>query len=157
MRRKDKECVDRDVINGILDQADTLYLAVETDAWPYCVPVNFAREGERLYIHSALEGAKLAWLARNPQVGFSAAVDIRIDLARSTTYYKSVCGNGEARIIEDEGEKGRALELLAARYNARCQIPAPMRDIRRTAIIRIDIENLTGKISNPRNCADAQD
>lgn len=150
MRRKDKECADRAVINSILDQAEILYLAIMTDSYPYCLPVNFAREGAKIYIHSAVSGAKLDYLRENSQIAFSTAIDIEIDTARSTTYYKSVCGNGKASIVEDAQEKGRALDLLAERYKARCMRPAPERDIMRVAILRIDIREISGKISAPR-------
>lgn len=150
MRRKDRECTDENTILQILDRADTLFLAVETDSYPYCVPVNFTRKGSVLYIHSALKGSKLDWIRRKNDIGFSAAIDIEIDINNSTTYYKSVCGNGKALIIEDEAEKGLALDLIAKKYNARCSQPAPLADIHRVGIIRIDIESLTGKISSPR-------
>ena len=42
-------------------------------------------------------------------------------------------------------EKRLALDSLAERYAARCPRPAPDANVRRVAVIRIDILSLTGK------------
>lgn len=148
MRRKDRECNDTAFLDAVLEGAEVLYLAlIDPSGQPYCLPVNFVRVGRQLYIHSALTGRKLDCIASHGEVAFSTAIDIAIDRARSTTYYKSICGRGIASIVTDPEEKGRALDALGARYAALCQRPAPQRDIRRVAIIRIDIHQLTGKRS----------
>lgn len=145
MRRKDRECNEPEFLLAVLDGAEVMFLALFDDEFPYCLPVNFALADGRIYIHSALAGRKLDCVRRNPHVAFSAAIDMEVDQAKSTTYYKSVCGRGLARIVEDESEKGKALDAIASRYKARCQKPAPARDICRVAIIRIDIGSMTGK------------
>ena len=78
-------------------------------------------------------------------MAFSLAADVRIDREKSSTYYKSVCGTGRAVVVEDPEEKRLALDCLAERYAARCPRPAPDANVRRVAIIRIDILSLTGK------------
>lgn len=146
MRRKDRECNESSFIDEVCDRAETMFLALMDGDYPYCLPVNFARAGNTIYIHSALTGHKLDCIRQKPHVSFSLAVDVEIVRHEATTCYKSVCGRGKASIVEDEKEKGAALDALASRYKAeKCQIPAPVKNINRVAIIRIDIEQITGK------------
>lgn len=151
MRRQDRENNDPQFIRGVLNDAETLVVSMDNEGWPYCLPVNFALAGERIYIHCALSGAKLECLARNNRVAFCAALDIEIDRARSTTYYRSVCGRALGFIVEDEGEKGHALDLLAEKYQALCTRPAPLEMIRRVGIVRLDIVAITGKQSRRKD------
>ena len=145
MRRKDRE-MDRAFALEVLDKAEWMTLAMTgEDGTPYCVPVNAVREGDWLYLHSAPEGAKLDLIRKDGRVAFSLAADVRIDREKSSTYYKSVCGTGRAVVVEDPEEKRLALDCLAERYAARCPRPAPDANVRRVAIIRIDILSLTGK------------
>lgn len=145
MRRKDRECNEDSFFEEVFSKAQVLYLAMFSGAEPYCLPLNFVRAGQTIYVHSALQGHKLDCLAANPRVAFSTAIDIRIDTAHSTTFYKSVCGTGLATIAADEATKARALTLLAERYSARCAIPPGPADLARCAIIQIAIEALSGK------------
>lgn len=149
MRRKDRECNDPAFFADVFSKAEVLFLALNGSEYPYCIPVNFAVKDSKIYIHSALEGHKLDLLARDGRVGFSAAIDIEIDTAKSTTYYKSVSGVGDARVVKAETEKRLALDMLAERYNALCKRPAPQAAITRTAIIRIDIQGISGKRNLP--------
>lgn len=145
MRRTDRERNDTQFFEHVFQNAEVLYLALNDGAYPYCLPVNFAYADNRIYVHSALEGHKLDCIAKNPHIAFSAAIDIQIDQAKFTTYYKSLCGTGEARIIQDQSEKKAALELIGSRYKALCPNPAPASTVNRIAIIRIDIHSITGK------------
>lgn len=150
MRRKDKEQNSKEFMHAVLDNAETIFLAMFDGDFPYCLPLNFVRQNENLYLHCANAGLKLDCIVRNNRVAFSAAIDIKIDTDKASTYYKSVCGQGLARIVEDIEEKRLALDLLASRYKARCVVPAPLASITRTTIIKIEILNLTGKASLPK-------
>ena len=149
MRRKDRARNEPEFFGKVLGRAETMFLALFDGEYPYCLPVNFAVSGSRIYIHSALAGHKLELIAANPHVAFSAATDIKIDTANSTTYYKSVCGRGIAVVVQDQAEKARALDLIGERYDALCQRPAPAAATRRVAIIRIEITEMTGKECKP--------
>ena len=92
MRRKDRERTDPGFFDEVFSAAEVLFLAFNNGEYPYCLPVNFAREGDHLYIHCAPEGLKLDCARRDARVAFSCAVDVVIDRAHSSTYYKSLCG-----------------------------------------------------------------
>jgi len=67
----------------------------------------------------------------------------------TTTRFRSVCGTGEAEIVEDPVLKDQVLRELAARYNAPCVFPVSPQKFGYTRIVRIRIETLTGKHSRP--------
>ena len=150
MRRKDRERADAAFFDEVLAAAEVIFLAFKNGEFPYCLPVNFARDGQKLYIHCAHEGLKLDCARSDPRVAFSCAVDIEIDREQASTYYKSVCGTGTAHIVEDMAEKQHALDCIGSRYAARCPRPTPEATARRVAILRIDILSLTGKACLPK-------
>ena len=145
MRKKNSECNDPAFFDEVFAAADELCLAMHDGDYPYVLPLNFVRQGQAIYIHCALAGRKLDCIRQNPRVAFTVMTDISISREKSTTYFKSLCGRGQARIIEDDAEKGRALDAIAARYAALCPQPTPPASVRRTCIVRIDIEELVGR------------
>lgn len=151
MRRKDRQREDREFFEDALARASEMFLALHDGQFPYCLPFNFAAEDGFIYIHSALSGKKMDLIRQNPHTGFALAVDVLINRELSTTYYKSICGCGIAEILEDEEEKAHALDLLGRKYKARCDVPASLASVRRTAIIRIRIVQLSGKANAPRS------
>lgn len=153
MRRTDRERTDPAFFDEVFGSAEEIFLALRNGDFPYCLPVNFARDpadGMRLYIHCAHEGLKLDCVRRDDRVAFSCAVDIAIDREKASTYYKSVCGTGRAHIVEDMAEKQHALDVIGSRYAARCPRPTPEATARRVSILRIDILSLTGKACLPK-------
>lgn len=149
MQRKEKLRLDETFINEVFNSSKEIFLAFMDGDFPYCLPFNFAKKEKHIYIHSALRGHKLECLIRNPNVAFSLACAVKIDTAKSTTWFKSLSGRGKGKIIEDFNEKREALDLIARRYNAHCQIPANENMVNRVNIIRVDIVEVTGKNSAP--------
>lgn len=145
MRRKDCERNGNDFFEDVLDKSEELFLAINDDEFPYIVPLNFVHKAGKIYIHSSTEGTKLDLIRRDPKVSFSLATEILVDVKKSTTYYKSVCGRGMASIVEDREEKRLALDSIAMRYKALCPVPATDANVDRVAIIRIDVMTLSGK------------
>lgn len=150
MRRADRERADAAFFDEVFAAAEVLFLAFSNGDFPYCLPVNFARDSQHLYIHCAQEGLKIDCVRRDARVAFSCAVDITIDREHSSTYYKSICGLGHARMVEDVEEKRHALDCIGERYGARCPRPTPEAAARRVAVLRIDIQSLTGKACTPK-------
>ena len=146
MGMKDRFRADRDFIDGVLNDADDMVVALnDGDGAPYAFPVNFVLLGDALYIHTAFTGKKMDLIRKNPRVGFSAYADVRIIREKATTTFRSVCGTGTAIIVEDKEEKRTALDAITVRYKSLCPRPAPDSMINRVAIIRIDIDSLMGK------------
>jgi len=53
LRRAKKAIVDREELYRILDEAMVMRLGMIDGERPYVVPLNFAREGEELWLHAA--------------------------------------------------------------------------------------------------------
>ena len=151
MRRSDRECPDQEFLQDVLHRAQELQLALHTDDYPYVISLNFALLDGALYMHCATEGRKLDLIAADPRVAFTACVDVRVDCAHRTTYYKSVCGIGHAVLVTDVQEKERALQAISRKYASLCANPTPEALLRRTGIIRVDMVRLTGKRHLPKH------
>lgn len=150
MRRKANECSTPEFFQLVLSQAEDLYLAINTEDFPYIIPINFVYVKGVLYLHCALEGTKLDLIARDNRVAFSTSIDVEIIREKATTLYKSVCGTGLASIITDKEEKRFALDCLGERYASICPRPSPDSALDRLCMVRIDILSMTGKQNNPK-------
>lgn len=121
MRRKEREITDFEEIIKILDESNFLTLAMIKGTEPYSVPVNFGYklDGDRkriqIFIHGATEGTKLNCIKDCPRVSFSAVSYSEIGANKEpcgwTDFYRSVCGKGNASILEDADEKKRRTNL----------------------------------------------
>lgn len=151
MRQSQRECNTPEFFDEVFNRGEVLFLSLNTEGFPYGVPVNFVFLEGRLYFHCALEGVKLDLIRRDGRVGFVVAADIVIAREKSTTYYKSVCGTGRASLVENMDEKHHAIDALAERYGASCPRPTPDGALRHVAVVRIDIEAMTGKRHVPNH------
>ncbi len=154
MRRKDKEITEPAAIRDILQRAEACHIAMIDGDEPYVVPVNFAAGDGCLYFHSAPEGRKAEVLRRNPRVCFEAFTDAGLKAESGKTCewgfrYRSVVGYGRAEFVDDPAEKAGILGLIVAKYakGREYQPGFPPEVLARTAIVRIAIESLSGKIS----------
>ncbi len=147
MRRKDKARLDREFMDTVLNEAQEIYVAFASADAPYVIPLNFAYMHGKIYVHCAHNGRKIDCIKANAQVGFCTAVDIAILREDATTKFRSVCGTGQAHLVDDIEEKRLALDAIATRYEANCECPATDKMVARTAIICIDILTLSGKQS----------
>lgn len=145
MRRSEREMSDPEFMHQVLRDATEMYIAMNTGEAPYVLPVNYVFHEGCIYFHCAPEGRKLDLLQADPRVGFTAAVDIRVE--RTTTRYRSVCGTGITEMVDDPAVKDEVLRAFAARYSAPCVFPVSPEKFAHTRIVRIRIETLTGKHS----------
>lgn len=146
--RRFKQELGKDECEKILAESTSGVLAVIGDGgYPYAVPLSFAYENGKIYFHCAYEGHKLDAIKDCPKVSFCVTAEDNVVPERYTTYYKSVIAFGTAKILDGE-EKRDALELLAKKY---APLPEDRRrreiddNIRRTCMVEINIEHLTGK------------
>ena len=176
MRRKDRE-VSAEQAWEIVERCSYGVLAMtKPDGTPYAVPVNFAREGNCLYIHCAQAGEKTDCLNHQPQVCVTCVEGgAWVDQPALTTRYASAVMLGRAeeltdlvlhhhlkvmkkspvmlgRVEEltDEADKVKALRLLCMRLAP--EHPRSHGDFSecrgKTAVWRITVEQITGK-ANP--------
>ncbi len=150
MRRKEKEVSNRDEIESIIRKADICRLGLSVDNRPYIVPLNFGYKEGCLYFHTAREGKKIDMIATNNTVCFELDVDCA--LVESETpcdwamKYRSVVGYGKAFVLTDADEKMRALDIIMEHYSGKAGEYAEKR-VDRLAVIKVEIESMTGKKS----------
>lgn len=153
MRKSKKEIRDRDVIIDILNTSHVGHLGtVGRDGYPMVKPLNFAYSDDRIYFHSAREGEKIDDIKRDGRICFE--VDLPIAHVKGTAdnpckaeyLYRSVIIKGRASVIEDSTEKLFALKRLMEKYQPEGGYgDFPEEKLRITGIVRIDIEEISGK------------
>ena len=148
--RTEKEIGDREEIDSIIRSSLVCRLGLSDRGQPYVIPLCFGYDGKALYFHCAMEGRKVNILRQNNKVCFEFdIVEGIIETDQACHWgirYQSVIGFGTARFVEEFTEKQNALTLLMAQYSDRSfSFPTEAQD--RTAIVKIEIENLTGKQS----------
>ncbi|MGB2828276.1 MAG: pyridoxamine 5'-phosphate oxidase family protein [Dehalococcoidales bacterium] len=150
MRKKEKEITDPAEIEQIIKQARVCRLGLVDGSEPYVVPVCFGYENNAFYFHCAPEGRKLELIKNNNQVCVEIDTDVEITGAEKpcgwSTRYRSIIGVGRAHILEDEADKARGLTVLMRQFGEKGSTVA-FEKADRTAVVRIDIENITGKKS----------
>jgi nitroimidazol reductase NimA-like FMN-containing flavoprotein (pyridoxamine 5'-phosphate oxidase superfamily) len=139
-----------EAIEAIIGQASVCRLAMLDGDAPYIVPLCFGYRNHIVYCHSSIKSRKLDLIRRHPAVGFEMDILARPipapEPCKWSMRYQSVVGFGTASIVEDEAEKKTALGLIMAQY-ARGAYAFPENKLRITAVIRVDIERMTGKTS----------
>lgn len=150
MRRKDKEINELAVIESIISRAHVCRLALSDEDRPYVVPLCFGYTDNTLYFHSAREGKKLDILRKNNKVCFEFDIDHELVEADEACdwgmKYRSVIGFGEASLIEDPEAKRSALDVIMKHYAVR-PYKCTNKPVEGLIIIKVDIENLTGRKS----------
>ena len=148
MRRKQRATTRDDALTLLKECEYAVLCLTDSDGNPHAVPVSPALDGETVYIHCAPAGYKLDCIAHNPQVCLVCADHITRMPERFSTAYQSTVAYGKARLVEGKDEKVRALDLICRKYalSNMDNFEAEMeKSFARTAIIRIDIENISGK------------
>jgi nitroimidazol reductase NimA-like FMN-containing flavoprotein (pyridoxamine 5'-phosphate oxidase superfamily) len=150
MRRKEKEINDRAEIENVLERATVCRVALSHNDLPYVIPLNFGYADNCLYFHSAPEGKKIEIIKRNNHVCFEVDIDHELIEAETacdwTVRYRSVIGFGKALLVDDPEEKRRALDIIVGHYSDRLY-EYPEEAVSRVAIIKVEIESMTGKQS----------
>ena len=150
MRRSEKEIRDLDVIEGILRSERVVNLAMVVDDESYVVPMFFGYADRALFLHSGAAGKKIDAIAKHPRVSFSVSETpevVESDTAcRFGARYRSVCGTGLAVIIDDPEQKRVALDTIMSKFSSR-ERTYGSESLRKTTVIRVDIETMSGKQS----------
>ena len=152
MRKSKKEIRNKDVIVELLNTCHTGRLGtISKDGYPMVKPLNFAYHEGKLYFHTAKEGEKIDDIRRDKRVCFEVDQPIAYVRARNQPceaeyLYQSVIIKGKANIIEDREEKLFALRCLMEKYQPQDNYGGfPEKKLELTGIVRIDIEEITGK------------
>ena len=150
MRRSDREITSEVEIEAIIQEAKVCRLGLVDGDQPYIVPLSFGYQDKVLYFHSALEGRKIDIIRKIPKACFEIDVNTKIIEAKAacswSAEYRSVIGFGKVGLVEDPDEKRNAFAIIMAHYSEK-DFQFPDKTIQKTAIIKMDIEEMTGKQS----------
>lgn len=147
--RRSKQILSQADSIAILEKATSGVLAVAgDDDYPYAVPLSFVYADGKIFFHCAKSGHKLDAIARNNKVSFCIIDEDQIVPEEYTTYFRSVIAFGKACILEEEGEKRRAIEKLAAKYSPN-QEEGRLKEIddqiSHMCMVEITVDHLSGK------------
>ncbi|GAA4928644.1 pyridoxamine 5'-phosphate oxidase family protein [Streptomyces coeruleoprunus] len=157
-RGRPKASYDRELVHSILDAAYVCHLGFVRDGAPVVLPTLYGRVGERLYVHGSTGSRPLRMAGeRREDPGLPVCLTVtHVDglvLARSAFHhsvnYRSVVVHGVARQVTDPDEKRTALDALvdhAVPGRSRDSRPANAKELAATAVIRLDLEEVSAKV-----------
>ncbi|MFD9411832.1 pyridoxamine 5'-phosphate oxidase family protein [Streptomyces sp. NPDC059989] len=155
-RSRERARYDRETVHSILDQAYVCHLGFVRDGAPVVLPTLFGRVGESLYIHGST-GSRPLLAAGKADPGLPVCVTVtHVDglvLARSAFHhslnYRSVVVHGTAYQVTDEEECRTALDALVDHVvpgRSADSRPASAKELAATAVIRLDLTEVSAKI-----------
>jgi nitroimidazol reductase NimA-like FMN-containing flavoprotein (pyridoxamine 5'-phosphate oxidase superfamily) len=155
LRRKDRAMKTLQEMELLLERMPVGRLAVTTEEGPYIVAVNYLFFEGSIYFHSGLVGRKMEALRADSRVCFMVdEVGPQVLWEQGcgiSQIYKSVVCFGKAEFVEGQVEKRRILEKMVQKYVPPGYAFSPMKDqnIKKTAVVRIVIESMSGKENAP--------
>ncbi|MFD9356096.1 pyridoxamine 5'-phosphate oxidase family protein [Streptomyces sp. NPDC060031] len=166
-RSRDRARYDRETVHSILDQAYICHLGFVRDGAPVVLPTLFGRVGETLYIHGST-GSRPLLAAGKSDPGLPVCVTVtHVDalvLARSAFHhslnYRSVVVHGTAYQVTDEAECRMALDALVDQVvpgRSADSRPANAKELAATAVIRLDLTEVSAKLRTGGPNDDAED
>lgn len=163
-RLPDRGSFDRDVVNGIIDEALSCHVGFAVDGRPWVIPTIHARVDDQLYLHGALANHMLRTLGSGIEACVTMTLIDGLVLARSAFHhsmnYRSVLVFGRAALVDDDREKAAALDALVEHVvpgrgaDAR---PPTASELRRTLVLRLPITEASAKIRTGGPVDDEED
>lgn len=150
-RHPEKAIEDRSVLEEVIAQAKYLTLALCAGNQPYLVTVNYAYDAARecFYFHCAGEGRKLDLIRANPRVYGQVLQDLGYLPGQCDHAYRTVQFDGMAELVEEAGEKLRALESLVEHLEpdpgpVKTRLARPER-LAGVTVVRVRVSGWSGK------------
>ena len=150
MRKADREIKDFEEIKELLDECQTIRLAMHDEPYPYIVPLSYGWEERNrqifVYFHCAKEGKKLDLITKNGNVCFEAdcLAGYKSTGHGVTADYRSLIAFGKAERVYGE-ELVHGLELLLAHCHVEGYSARECAAMGITAVVRINVDGITGK------------
>ncbi|WP_251067549.1 pyridoxamine 5'-phosphate oxidase family protein [Streptomyces sp. ISL-36] len=157
-RSRDRASYDRALVHSILDEAYVCHLGFVRDGAPVVLPTLYGRIGERLYVHGSTGSRPLRMAGKGAEApGLPVCLTVtHVDglvLARSAFHhsinYRSVVVHGTAHQVTDPHELRTALDALVDHVvpgRSRDSRPADAKELAATAVLRLDLEEVSAKV-----------
>ncbi|WP_353096780.1 pyridoxamine 5'-phosphate oxidase family protein [Tissierella praeacuta] len=142
------------------EQIDNLLMEIQTgclatlnaNGFPYVTPIHFLYLDNAIYIHGLPKGQKINNIKANPKVSMtvyemdSLILDPDGNPCDTNTKYRSVIIMGTAVLLEDMEQKKKVLNGIIEKYTPQLiDKPLPENMIKGTAVMKISINEITGK------------
>ncbi len=114
---------EREIIEKAIRECKECFVGmIDTQGFPYVIPMNFGYKDDAVYLHSGAEGSSIHSLEQNPNVCITFCTDTELTCQNSEVAcsYRvkgvSVICRGKVIFVEDFDEKVKALDTLMAQY-----------------------------------------
>ncbi|MGW2516269.1 pyridoxamine 5'-phosphate oxidase family protein [Streptomyces sp. NPDC001617] len=155
-RSADRASYDKELVHSILDEGFVCHLGFMRDGAPVVLPTLYGRVGDRLYVHGST-GSRPLRMTGQADLGLAVCLTVtHVDalvLARSAFHhsinYRSVVVHGVAHDVTDPEEKRAALDALVDHVvpgRAADSRPANKKELAATAVIRLDLNEVSAKL-----------
>ncbi len=149
MRRFKQQLPIEDAVKILNSCTNGILSLVDKDGNPYGVPISYVYDGNKhIYLHCASAGRKIDCINAYSRCSFCVVAQDHIVPEEFTTYFRSVIVTGRIKILTDPGEINAGLIMLSNKY---CPGIDPTNEIEKfikvVKVLRIDIDNITGKES----------
>jgi nitroimidazol reductase NimA-like FMN-containing flavoprotein (pyridoxamine 5'-phosphate oxidase superfamily) len=144
---------DRASIDAVLDKGLLAHVAFVDGDEPVCIPMLYARVGDRIYIHGSTKSRAVQALAAGARSCVTVTVVNALVLARSafehSANYDSAIAFGTFELVEDPEERMRAFEaftekLLPGRWD---EVRGPnAKELKATQILALEIDEASAKV-----------
>ncbi|MFB7448250.1 pyridoxamine 5'-phosphate oxidase family protein [Streptomyces sp. NPDC056194] len=168
-RSRQRASYDKELVHSILDEAYVCHLGFVRDGAPVVLPTLFGRVGERLYVHGSTGSRPLRAAGDGVSApGLPVCLTVtHVDglvLARSAFHhslnYRSVVVHGTAHQVTDPEELRTALDALVDHVvpgRSADSRPGNARELAATAVIRLDLDEVSAKVRTGGPNDDAED
>ncbi len=152
-RRAGRARYDRATIDAILDEGLVGHVGVCSDGQPYVIPMLYARDQDRIYLHGSPLSRLLGALVDGMPMCLTVTLLDGLVLARSAFHhslnYRSVVVLGEGRAVLDRGQKLAAMRALVERVLAGRSTDARGpndNELEATEVVALAIDEASAKI-----------
>ena len=154
MRRSDRLVTNKDTVKAVLEEAQVIHLGLADDSEIYVVPLNYGWEWKdgalMLYCHSARDGRKIDLIGNGTKVGFSMESSVSYFGDETACLYgnryKSIIGNGEAKLLKEETARIHALNQIMSHYSGRDDWQFDSKILTQVQVIAICVNDFSCKI-----------
>lgn len=153
---------DKEEMERILREEDLGRLGLAADNEPYIVPINYTYCDGRIFFHCALEGQKLDFIRKNPNVCFEVSRQHGRPAPHAGNLcdapFESVICYGVARIVDDLKERQEVLNEFQARFSTPDKPREPISEQRaaKCGAVEIRVSRMTGRRKSGKEKAEWQ-